>query len=64
MLTITSEEDSDTQGIYEPKIILTLSQDSTIIETIPFEAILYSDDPTNAILAPCGGIDIARPDEP
>ena len=43
---------------------MTLSQYSTITETIQFEAMLYSDDPTNAILATCGGIDIARPDEP
>ena len=42
---------------------MTLTHYSTVIETIPFKVMLYSEDPSNAILASCGGIDIARPDD-
>ena len=42
---------------------MTLTQYSTVTTAIPFKAMLYSEDPSTAILASCGGIDIARPDD-
>ena len=42
---------------------MTLTQYSNVTTAIPFKAMLYSEDPSNAILASCGGIDIARPDD-
>ena len=42
-------------------IYVTLSNYPTVIESTTIRIALYSDDPSIAIQAPCGGYDIARP---
>jgi hypothetical protein len=42
-------------------IYVTLSNYPTVIESTTIRAAIYSDNPSIAIQAPCGGYDVARP---
>ena len=60
-LQITSSQMNDAQELEDASITVSLVEAVGPVETITFKVAIYSNDPTVAILAPCGGSYVKRP---